>query len=312
MIVIDDSMRNELLYDGSTPKFGITVKGSNFIVKAPKDDDDSVFTEYVASSFIKNIGYSVHNVGLGYYKGNIGAVYYDGIVDVILDFSKDGESLHSFKDLGQSSVDTDLSSKEYTYNDVVYVLENIIKADIQYKDAILHSFWQMYICDAILGNRDRHWGNWGFLQDNMSKRIYPSPLYDNGGSLFPGVSKVIKNIFTEPEKFMYDRTVVFPASLLKKYDSSTRRYKRTNYKEVFSDLRISKILAYERSILIQRIGLSGIISAIVRATSDSVIPKDLVNFYRMIVVCRYLCIVERLPFKSAYRKTIESLRGYIL
>ena len=141
MIVIDDSMRNELLHDGSTPKFGITVKGSNFIVKAPKDDDDSVFTEYVASSFIKNIGYSVHNVGLGYYKGNIGAVYYDGIVDVILDFSKDGESLHSFKDLGQSSVDTDLSSKEYTYNDVVYVLENIIKADIQYKDAILHWFF---------------------------------------------------------------------------------------------------------------------------------------------------------------------------
>lgn len=312
MIIISDNMRNGLNYDGNTPKFGVTINGNNFIVKAPKEDDDSVFTEYVASNFIKNIGYNVHKVGLGYYNGIIGTLHYSGVVDVILDFSKDGRSLHSFKDLGQSSVDTDLSGKEYTYSDVVYVLENIIKADEKSKDAILHAFWQMYICDAILGNRDRHWGNWGFLQDNVSKRIYPAPLYDNGGSLFPGVSGVIKNIFIDPKKFMYDRTVVFPASLLRKYNSLEKRYKRTNYKEVFGDLRISKIFAHERSSLIQNVGLSGIISAIVMATDDKAIPKDLVNFYRMIVVCRYLCIVERLSFDNAYLKTIESLRGYVL
>lgn len=311
MLIVKDNMRNGKSYDGNTPKFGITMNGLNYIVKVPKNDD-SVYTEYVASRFINNIGYSSHMVELGYYEGNVGGTPVKGIVDVILDFSSNLMSLHSFKDLGQSSVDTDLSNKEYTYNDVVYILENILKVDDVHRSNILHSFWQMYICDAILGNRDRHWGNWGFLKNNIDDRIYPAPLYDNGGSLFPGVSTVIEDIFKSPEKFLYDRTVVFPASLLKKYDSYSRRYKRTNYKDIFSDLRVSKILAYERNKLISRVGIRGVMNAIVSATSNTLLPRDFINFYRLITVCRYLCIIERLPFAESYSKTMSEMRSYIL
>ena len=46
-----------------------------------------------------------------------------------------------------------------------------------------------FICDAILGNRDRHAGNWGYLK--FSSGYLPAPIYDNGGSLFPNFDSKI-------------------------------------------------------------------------------------------------------------------------
>ena len=111
--------------------------------------------------------------------------------------------------------------------------------------------------------------------------------------------------------FLYDRTVKFPASLLKAYRSDEKVYKRTNYKTVFSDLRISKILVDERNKFISRIGEEGVFNAIIEVTSDNDIPVELINFYRLIVMCRYYCIVERMDFNIAYRKAMNILRGYI-
>ena len=32
-----------------------------------------------------------------------------------------------------------------------------------------HSYYMMNILDYLVGNTDRHWGNWGFLVDNETK-----------------------------------------------------------------------------------------------------------------------------------------------
>lgn len=39
-----------------------------------------------------------------------------------------------------------------------------------------HSYYMMNIVDYLVGNTDRHWGNWGVLVDNMTN--YPVRLYD--------------------------------------------------------------------------------------------------------------------------------------
>ena len=31
-------------------------------------------------------------------------------------------------------------------------------------------FWDIYVVDALIGNFDRHGGNWGFLKKNYKKR----------------------------------------------------------------------------------------------------------------------------------------------
>lgn len=48
--------------------------------------------------------------------------------------------------------------------------------------------WELLLFDAFIGNSDRHQENWGFIfdpppKDNTKRRVYLSPLFDNGSSL---------------------------------------------------------------------------------------------------------------------------------
>ena len=51
------------------------------------------------------------------------------------------------------------------------------------------TYADMMIFDAIIGNRDRHLGNFGYLRDNdTGEYIKPAPLFDNGMSLLYGAA----------------------------------------------------------------------------------------------------------------------------
>ena len=43
----------------------------------------------------------------------------------------------------------------------------------------------MFIVDALIGNWDRHNGNWGFLYNPETDKISLDPIYDCGSCLFP-------------------------------------------------------------------------------------------------------------------------------
>ena len=46
-------------------------------------------------------------------------------------------------------------------------------------------FWDMFIVDALIGNWDRHNGNWGFLYEVDTDRMKIAPVYDCESFLFP-------------------------------------------------------------------------------------------------------------------------------
>lgn len=49
----------------------------------------------------------------------------------------------------------------------------------------LQALRDMVVFDAVIYNTDRHFGNFGFLIDNVTNRIVaPAPLIDHGNSLF--------------------------------------------------------------------------------------------------------------------------------
>ena len=149
--------RNTKKYDGNTPKFGVTLNGIEYIAKFGRDSDNdcSVYCEDVASRFINNLGYKAHITHL--------VANNDGKMAVLMkDFTSDGSELHQFKDTKQSSEDTGLEDKSYTDSDVCDLITKHTKLGVSYKDALLQ-FWHMFLLDAILGNRDRHHGNWGVL-----------------------------------------------------------------------------------------------------------------------------------------------------
>jgi hypothetical protein len=277
-----DSMRNEQHYTGVTQKFGITIEGENYIVKISNSGLISqVYSEYVSSRFIRNLGVQCQEVWLGSYQKRP--------VAIIKDFKKPGEALHTFKDTRQSSEDTDLSGKEYTYTDVLRLIESHTKMRPEMRTAMVEQFWKQFICDAILGNRDRHHGNWGYL---VTPHGYaPAPLYDNGGSLFPEIEINIRDYEADKFQFLSNRAEKFPASLFKTHrpDGSIRR---TNYYEVCGQIMLP--------VFAKELTLPKIMGAIEGATDYVFEPYK--GFYKSIVCVRFLHIIKRLSVEEAYEQ----------
>lgn len=298
---ISDLKPNGKIYNGNTLKFGITENKTDYIIKFPKGNDMSVYCEYIASRLIQELGIPCHTVDLVLYHGTV--------VDMIQDFTSGTDlSLHSFKDTKQSSEDTDLNFKEYTYKDVLYLIDKHLKMTAIDKVNAKKQFWNMFLCDAILGNRDRHWGNWGYLSNGISYKF--APLYDNGASLFPNVNNVINQYVDSKtrKQFLKDRIYVFPASLFK-VKKPDRSY-RSNYAEMFQDLRINRLFAETVKDIQNKFSYRKIFILISKIVMEIGLPAYYQQFYIEIVTLRYMCIVLRKDFNKSYKEIEEMLLDY--
>lgn len=73
-------------------------------------------------------------------------------------------------------------------SDIVKTLEEQTAIDPQ---KLTEWFWDMFIVDALIGNWDRHNGNWGFLYNTVTDEISLAPVYDCGSCLFPQADEEI-------------------------------------------------------------------------------------------------------------------------
>ena len=82
----------------------------------------------------------------------------------------------------------------------------------------------MFIADCLVGNFDRHNGNWGFLIDEKSKKIEIAPIYDCASCLFPQLQdwKIAEIIDLKDE--IDARIYTFPNSALKENDHKINYY----------------------------------------------------------------------------------------
>ena len=98
----------------------------------------------------------------------------------------------------------------------------------------ISSFFEIYIVDALLGNFDRHGGNWGFLKKN--NKYYMAPVFDNGSCLFPNMvdEDEMKQIINDEEQINM-RVYKFPTSQIK-LDGN-----KSSYFEVISSLKYVEI-----------------------------------------------------------------------
>lgn len=290
--------KNNKLYDGNTRKFGVTIKGQDYIVKFSKTPSDtSVFSEYVASNFICNLGFRAHITKLVECNGEV--------VVLIKDFTTANAKLRSFKDTSQSSEDTNLADKAYSYDDVLYLIEKHKKMNNISKQEAVQYFWQMYVLDAILANRDRHHGNWGYLMKQTGYEF--APIYDNGSSLFPDISKKIQEYPKDRFNFLQERAERFPASLLMQYSKAEQRYKRTNYNAIING---NQYLDLTKQVnLFRSFGVNRVYAAIRKSVTNSLIPAIYQQFYVEIVCMRYLHIIQGYTVTKSFEILTKLARG---
>lgn len=173
-------------YKGSEKKKTLIYNNRKYLVKFPdpireKNKNisyiNNAFSEYVGSNIFKIVGFDTQNTILGKYEYN----GKEKIVCACEDFTDDDNILYEFENLALSTnpdkkIETELS-------DIMEVLEeskNLIDVE-----EIKRKFWDMFVIDTIIGNTDRHNGNWGFLLNKKTGKARFSPIYDCGSCLNP-------------------------------------------------------------------------------------------------------------------------------
>ena len=186
MVDFSNSIEELNNYKGSEKKKTLIYNGKKYLVKFPdpireKNKNisyiNNAFSEYVGSNIFKIIGFKVQNTLLGTYT-------YNGkkkIVCACEDFTDGNHILYEFESLALSTnpdkkIETELS-------DVLEVIEETKKMIVE--EDIKEKFWDMFIIDSLIGNTDRHNGNWGLLVNARSDRAEFAPIYDCGSCLNP-------------------------------------------------------------------------------------------------------------------------------
>lgn len=236
---------------------------------------NNCISEYVACNIIKTLGLKVQDTLLGIYNLNDT----EKVVVACKDFTSDGTVLKQFAELKNSQIET---SKNGYGTELEEVVETIEEQQIYDTKELREFFWNMFISDCLVGNFDRHNGNWGFLINESLKKIEIAPIYDCASCLYPQLTdERIEQIINDKSE-MEARVFIFPTSALKISD------KKINYFEYISSLQ-NEDCNQALLRIFPKINMQEIYSIIDDTPFISEIRKE---FYKKIINMRYEMILQ--------------------
>ncbi len=117
------------------------------------------------------------------------------VVGACLDFTDGGKVLYDFCSIKNTVIDSEHGGTGTELSDLIETFEK--QEFVNPKELEIY-FWDMFVVDALLGNFDRHNGNWGFLVDHSLQTAEIAPVFDGGSCLLPQaddkvMDKVLKN-----------------------------------------------------------------------------------------------------------------------
>lgn len=214
-------------YSGANgKKIAIEYNGKPYMLKFPPSGSgkptelsytNSCISEHIASSIFNMLGIKAQETMLGTFtiKGK------EKIVCACLDFTEEGKLLYDFCSIKNTVLDSDSNGSGTELDDILEAIEKQ-----QYVDpiALKEHFWNVFVADALLGNFDRHNGNWGFLYDPKSKNREIAPIYDCGSCLLPQADDKIMMDVLSNDDAMNMRVYQFPTSAVKLYGKKINYY----------------------------------------------------------------------------------------
>lgn len=170
---------------------------------------NSCFSEHIASSIFNMLGVAAQETLLGTFDlaGKI------KVVCACRDFTADGKLLYDFCSIKNTVLDSDSGGNGTELSDV---LDTIEKQQFIAPDRLMEHFWNVFVIDAMLGNFDRHNGNWGFLSDPASGETEIAPVFDCGSCLLPQADEKVMNEVLKSKDAMNARVFQFPTSAFKR------------------------------------------------------------------------------------------------
>lgn len=142
------------------------------------------------------------------------------------DFCGQNDKLLDFSTVRNTIV---FSSKEGNNKELKPILISMEEQNMVSVTDLKKRFWDMLIVDALIGNFDRHTGNFGLLVNEANQVIKLAPVYDCGSSLYPSPTDEQLYEILQDEQEKLSRVYEFPACCY--LDENSRKYK---YHELIS------------------------------------------------------------------------------
>ena len=204
-------------YNGANgKKVAVLFQGEPWILKFPtnvlsrpneQSYSNSCFSEHLGSSIYRLLGVPCQETVLGTYVNGK-----TKIVCACKDFTHPGVRLYDFCSIKNTVIDSETGGTGTELSDI---LETIERQSFVDPVIVYERFWQMFVVDALLGNFDRHNGNWGFLVEEDTQISSLAPVFDNGSCLLPQADENIMQRCIEDEDEMNARVYTFPTSMIK-------------------------------------------------------------------------------------------------
>lgn len=206
-------IRNKTYGGANGSKISIIYKGEQYMLKFPATAKKNPQMSYANSCISEYIGSHIFNIaGIAAQETVLGTYTVNGkekIVVACKDFTSHDTVLQDFASLkntliasGHSGYGTELSE----------ITEAIADQRAVLPEDLSKHFWDMFIIDAMIGNWDRHNGNWGFLYNSRTDKMTIAPVYDCGSCLFPQADEKIMRETLTNEDAMNFRIFEIPLS----------------------------------------------------------------------------------------------------
>ncbi len=203
-------------YNGANgKKIAVEYDGSLYMLKFPtvgKINTDMHYTngcisEYLGCHIFNIIGIKAQETLLGTYAVN----GEKKLVVACKDFSSFGIVPQDFASLKNRIIDSERNGYGVDLSDI---LNTIKEQNVISREVLTAYFWDIFVVDALIGNWDRHNGNWGFLYHQADDTVEISPIYDCGSSLYPQADENMMRAVLKDENELKVRIYERPTSAL--------------------------------------------------------------------------------------------------
>lgn len=193
-------VRNKTYAGANGSKISVIYNGEQYMLKfpaVPSKNREMSYTngcvsEYIGCHIFESVGIPVQDTLLGTYERN----GKKKVVVACKDFTAGGLVLQDFASLKNTMIDSVHNGYGTELEDILLTLEG---QNAMEPEELKAWFWDLFIVDALIGNWDRHNGNWGFLYNNATDEITLAPVYDCGSCLFPQADEeIMRKVLEDP------------------------------------------------------------------------------------------------------------------
>lgn len=210
--------------DGAAEKYEVLYEGDAWILKFGSSlfpsENNRLQDSYANTPVSEHLGCKVFSaLGIETQETVLGTCHLRDVVamrDFIAPLGA-GYRLITYKEL-ETNVLVDALRKRYPVLDNIPFVLKMHPFLEEFAERAWDRYWKTFVVDSIIGNFDRHGGNFGFIAKDVkeadSKIVGLAPVYDCGSSFAPMLSEEAMASLVMNEQKLKSRALAFPNAAL--------------------------------------------------------------------------------------------------